>query len=47
MKGAIPSRPNPVATARSSNSAVADAYRVLRTNLIFTSADPTGPRASS
>jgi capsular exopolysaccharide synthesis family protein len=34
--------PNPVVTARSTSSAVADAYRVLRTNLIFTSAETTG-----
>jgi len=32
----------PVVASRSSGSAVADAYRILRTNLIFTSADPTG-----
>ena len=34
--------PNPSSVVRSPNSAVADAYRVLRTNLIFTSAETTG-----
>ena len=34
----------PRRSIKSPNSAVADAYRVLRTNLIFTSAETTGPR---
>ena len=40
--GAAARGPNASQILKSPNSAVADAYRVLRTNLIFTSAETTG-----
>jgi capsular exopolysaccharide synthesis family protein len=40
--GAAARGPNASQVMRSPNSAVGDAYRVLRTNLIFTSAETTG-----
>jgi succinoglycan biosynthesis transport protein ExoP len=40
--GAAARGPNASQVIKSPNSAVADAYRVLRTNLIFTSAETTG-----
>jgi capsular exopolysaccharide synthesis family protein len=43
--GVASTRGAPATLVRYSNSAVADAYRVLRTNLIFTSAETTGRSA--
>ncbi len=40
--GTVARGPNASQVIKSPNSAVADAYRVLRTNLIFTSAETTG-----
>jgi capsular exopolysaccharide synthesis family protein len=40
--GTVSRGPNASQVIKSPNSAVADAYRVLRTNLIFTSAETTG-----